>query len=282
LRQSPWLYEIAAQRISETGDVGQQMRRGDQFGVMASYARRGKIKAGKESWVHRVRVQGARALLWREYLLVMRTARGLLVAMSFMPVTFAVMLVILGRTGSGKAPVGPLMMLALAGSVVMTVMSMAQYGYLETLRKVDLLKPLPFSASTHVLYEVICKAVVAIALPTFVGAATIPFILREWQWIVAALIVMPGLAVLLAAIMFDLAVLFPDIDDASQRAFRGLMQMLGFVLFAAPPVGTFLGVYLFTRSAVLAAIPAAVFGFAIGAGAAVLGGSLYAGHNPAE
>jgi hypothetical protein len=76
--------------------------------------------------------------------------------------------------------------------------------------------------------------------------------------------------------------LFPDVDDPTQRGLRGLVQMLGLVITAIFPAGIMAASYVFSPSPLIGAIPALLVTAAITLGCTVLSGTMYATYNPTE
>jgi hypothetical protein len=76
-------------------------------------------------------------------------------------------------------------------------------------------------------------------------------------------------------------VLFPDVDDPAQRAFRNLMLMLGIFMLMGPGVVAYL-VLQFVLPPPIAAVPAAILCALLALGVSWGAGSLYAGYNPSE
>jgi hypothetical protein len=77
-------------------------------------------------------------------------------------------------------------------------------------------------------------------------------------------------------------VLFPDIDDATQRNFRGLMTMLGCVIAASPMLATVGVLNYYGINGLIIAIPAVALNVGVAVGVSAIAGGLYAGFNPSE
>jgi hypothetical protein len=90
------------------------------------------------------------------------------------------------------------------------------------------------------------------------------------------------MGILLSSLFCLLIILFPDVDDPTQKGFRALMGMLGFLISLAPGVGVFIGVYALTKSTAAAAATSALLNFGIAALLSTIAGHLYRDFNPSE
>lgn len=279
LRQAPYIYEQAALRAAEVNSARTLQQQGDTYGIIAQQARSGKIKAGKTSWVHRWRPRGALALVWKEYLLQARSTR----AFYFMFPALAIGLAILMGFAPGRPEVlGPMLLMTQLMMVFVSTAILAQGGYIEMLRRVDLQKPLPFRPATIIFYEVVSKAILAVVTclaGLLTGVVVNPSV---WPHALAGAIGLPTLGLLLAAIFCLVIVLFPDVEDPTQRGFRGLVFMLGILFFCGPSVALFAVLVLVGLPVVVAALPVAALNIGLALAAASIAGSLYATFNPSE
>lgn len=281
VRQSGWVYEEAALHTSLSAKTRALQRQGDVYGMLAEQARAGKLKSGRKSWVHRARATGPLALIWKEYLLQARTARGTLLFFVAVNVLMGLTPLLVPSRASTMA-VGGLMTAMLAFGVFIATASLSNIGYLELLRRVDLQKPLPFSPSKIVLAEVAAKALVSTV--SAVAAVLLVTAIRPelWQWGLGNLFFMPSLALLLSSVFFAAIVLLPDIDDPTQRGFRGLITMIALAVFCAPAAGLFLLLAYLRVWPLVAALPAAGLNVALALVAAAVAGKLYQAYNPSE
>ncbi|HVL39549.1 MAG TPA: putative ABC exporter domain-containing protein [Fimbriimonadaceae bacterium] len=281
MTQVGWMYDQAAARGFAANEQRTLQQQGDMFGIVAAQARLGKVKAGKKGWVHRLRLQGPLALLWKEYFLQRRGMFGMVLL--FVVITLAMSLLpALIPERRGEMPSQVMFLLMQGFSLFILVTTMAQSGFIEVLRRVDLQKPLPFSAPTIVFYEVASKAMAGIVANWL--AALVVVILKPAMWHVclAAALMVPSLALLLSAVVFLVIVLFPDIDDPTQRGFRGLMMMLGVAIAASPGIVLFAGIWLWALAAPLAALPALVYFLAMAILVSIVAGRFYLTYNPSE
>lgn len=281
VKQSDWMYDQAAVRGYASSTIRDLQQRGDTMGVLAEMARQGRIKSGRERWVHRVRLQGALALLWKEALLQTRGLWGLWLALLIFATFLAVLpaLVPAGRIDRGVV----VMFYFLQGvAAFMTVTSVGQMGYMEMLRRVDLQKPLPFRPSMIVFYEVLSKSLLSLVACWVGCAAAMAINPSLWPHAFAAMVAVPPFAVLLSATLCLITVTFPDIDDPGQRQFRSFVTLIALGLLALPSVGAFVGLMLTGLFPPLVALVSGAVSLGLAIGVAAVAGQLYAGYNPTE
>lgn len=283
MSQAGYVYEEAALRAAQVNQARTMARQGDTFGMLAEQARSGKIKAGKQSWVHRLNPKGPAAILWKEYLLHARSTRFLYFLFPLLGSAIVVAPAIALRgTPRIEAMLGPMMLVVQLMMVFTGTAITAQGGYLEMLRRVDLQKPLPFAPATIVFYEVWSKAWLGIAMSVTSSLAGLIAAPQAWQLCLASLIAMPTLALLLSSVFCLVILMFPDVEDPTQRGFRGLISMLGIALFCAPATVTFIILQLLKVPPIVAALPVAVLNVGLAIVAAVASGKYYATFNPSE
>jgi hypothetical protein len=280
--QVDWMYDQAAARGFATANARELHRKGDMYGLLAEQARRGKLRPGRLARrIARTNANGAGALVWKEALL---NARGglLQVWILFPIVLFMVGILAYGMADQPVRLAGAAFAFANGIGVFLLVIATATTGFVELLRRVDLQKPLPFSPAVTVGAEVVAKVVPL--LPILLGAAILGVALdpRLWPHAIASLIAMPALGVLLSAVVLLTTVLFPDIDDPTQRGFRGLMTLLGLAILALPSAGLAVGLYILGVHPILVSIPSVLINAALAAGVSLVAGSLYGAYNPSE
>lgn len=284
LSQSGWMYDQAAARGFDAVEIRNLMRKGDRAAVAAIHARSGKVKANRvTARIARLNTSGPRAMLWREAIIQVRSGLGANIALSAI-MTSTVGVVAWAARGEARtaAWLGFFFLGFQIFTSLTTGLAMAQQGFVETLRRVDVLKPLPFSPTITVFAEVVGKS---IALPLFTSLFSLfllPIAPALWDEVLANTLFLPTLSILVSSAAFLVTVLFPDVDDPTQRGFRSLVSMLAIVILAAPGllVGAVLLAYHF--SVFLAAILAGVINLGIAVGVAMVGGNLYAHYNLSE
>ncbi|MCB8933188.1 MAG: putative ABC exporter domain-containing protein [Fimbriimonadaceae bacterium] len=282
LTQADWLYDQAAAKTHDTHAAQLRMRQGDYYGTIAAAARAGKVKAGRRGWMQRLRMQGPLALLWKEILLQLRGARTMVITFLLLGTMMSAMPALLPARADRAEPIGVLTAVMQGIALLAMGMGFAQMGSVEVLKRVDLQKPLPFPASTTVFVEIAAKA-----LPSTLGlwfGGLVALLLRPSLWTVIAgtsVMAAPG-ALLVAAMVFLMTVLFPDVEDPTQRSFRNLMTLLGIAVTGIWSVGIFGGLWALGISPALAAIPAAALNLGLSIVAAMVAGRLYSSYNPSE
>lgn len=284
MSQISYMYDQAAARGFDAVQIRQLQRSGNMYAVVAEQARRGKTKGrGRLSrWISRATLRGAAALLWKDLLLQSRGAMvvyivmlPLLVVMVVLPTTVA------GESGMGSAS-RPLLLVFLLTAAFMTTAQVAMSGFSELLRRVDFQKPLPFSMTATMVWEVIPKAIPAFVTALIAGVVSTAFDPSMWDLAVAGLVLTPSLALVLAAVTLLVTILFPDVTDATQSSFRGLMVTLGSVIAGGPMVAIVIVMMMAKINGVLIAIPGLAVNLGIAFGLCAIAGGLYAGFNPSE
>lgn len=150
------------------------------------------------------------------------------------------------------------------------------------LRRVDVQKPLPFSFSTTILFEVLAKSIPAAIVAWICSLIAIVARPELWQAAIAGAIVMPFLGTLICLVTCLTTLLFPDFEDPSQRGFRGVMNFVGVVAACSPGVLVFAGMAAVGVSPILAALVTAGLKTGVAALVASITGSQYAQFNPSE
>jgi len=283
MTQVGYLYDQAAAKGFQSQNMRNLQRSGDTYGMMAAQATEGKVRGG---WFTRIvgrwKFKGAGALIWKELLLHGRT--GLWQYGAFGPLILFIVLMpiwVAGQTPRHDPP-EPVFFGALAFGTFLLSVSNAQSGFIELLRRVDFQKPLPFSPMVTVLWEVAAKAAPTAVISTLAGIGAMLLNRQLWMAGLAGILMAPTLSLVLAAVSLLVMVLFPDVDDAAQRGFRGLMMLLGIAIAAAPGVGVAIAMVIFHVNPLVMAIPFVLINFAVAAGISAISGGLYSSYNPSE
>lgn len=284
MTQADWMYDQAAVKGFATQRIREIAKSGDMMQAVAERARQGRYKVRGLNLAKRFKSQGASALVLKEIILQFRGSLGMFIAFAilggFMVIFPALIPESTRRPGvevSGYALMGMQAM-----TIFMITMSFTQVGFIEVLRRVDLQKPMPFSSQRIVFMEVVAKAVPG-ALTCILGSV-IALILKPalWAFAVGGAIASSMFSLLLSAVGFAVVMLFPDLDDPSQRQFRGLMMLLGSVIAAVFPAGIIVGLIAGFKSPVIASLAGGAVAFGIAWAVSIVGGSLYASFNPSE
>jgi len=281
LRQSPWLYEQAAAQATVTESVRQMQSRGDMYGVLTAQARTGKIKSGARNRIHQLRFVGPMALVWKEMLVMQRTARFQQVMFLFLAIGLGAMIALIPKMGQGNMR-GAMLIITQISLAMGSTFAVVQVGFIELLRRVDLIKSLPFSPTKILFTEVMSKSLLVILCCVPGSIAALIADPQLWSFAVGSMILVPGAILFFGAMSLLSTVLFPDIDDPTQRGFRGLVTMLIIVIAAGPSITVFTVALMFGTPAYLAAIPATLLNIGIAVLACSVAGQLYASYNPSE
>ena len=280
---SDWMYDQAATKGFQGQAMKDFQRKGDYASMMAERARQGKV--GKSRMAKRVsnwNFRGGWTLIYKEILIQSRIGFWVNFFFLLLSTAFGLMFLSIPETRSGK-PLGPYLYLAMTGFMAVNMSSLQSYsGFVETLRRVEVMKPLPLTSAQIAFYETTSKAAVAMfmALMPFVfGLIYKPFI---WQYHVAGMIAAPSLSLALVSAVFLIVVLFPDFDDPTQRSFRGIMQLIAMVIIMAPTALIFIGLLVVGWSPVIPALICLGINIGITAILSTFAGRFYADFNPSE
>lgn len=280
LRQVGWMYDQAAVRAASVRNAVELQRSGDMAGLMAMRAREGKFKGVRLPFISRLKMRSWRALIWKELVLQPRTTLGLFVMFTLMGIMMSLVGVLPDKRRSLE---GGYLFLGMQGMVVfMITMALAQTGFVEVLRRVDLQKPLPFRSWVTVASEIGSKALLSMSAALAGSLVTLVVKVSLWPFILASLVGMPGFAFLLSACVFLVTMLFPDVDDPSQRGIRGIMTMLSIAVCCLFPALAVIGLFALGAAPALATAAGGIIAIAIGLGLAVASAQLYENFNPSE
>lgn len=282
LSQTPWMYDQAAARGFGAGkNIRKLQQSGDMMGVAAEMARRGKVKVKRTTWVHRIKAKGPWALLWKEAFL---QTRGMLFMIVLLAVTTAVMVIVPVFLPSRRdpTPIGIVFLVMQGFSLMSVTLSMAQIGFIEVLRRVDLLKPLPFSSTAIVFFEIVSRSIMATLFSIAGAIILLIFKFELASFALASMILAPCLSILMSSAVFLVTMLFPDIEDVTQRQFRGLVTLLALAVLGTPPLLAFAGLFALKLWPALCATVAGLVCLGVSLAVAAASGSLYASYNPSE
>jgi len=281
MAQASWYYDESAIRGFNSTKQRELQRAGDLAGIVAERARSGKFKVRRMLWLHRLQMRGPAGLLWKELFLQPRTILTLIVFVFGMQICLAWLS---GSTANDNRDKMTLtLFLTLEGFLTMFItLLMGQTGFIEVLKRVDFEKALPFSPAVIVVYEIIGRSMVGI-VGAWIGCVTFLLVSPAmWSYALAAAIAIPCLSLLLTAGVFFVTMLFPDVEDPSQRQFRGLMMLLGIGITSFFPVGIIIGLLVIRIFPPVAALAGSVVALGLAAILGALSGQLYATFNPSE
>ena len=284
LTQLPYMYDQAAVKGFGSAELRTMRRNNDMYGLRAQQAREGKGKVDRLSrFLGELRFSGASALIWREVILQLRGARFIYVFLGPLQVIITVAPVLALPISTDLDGIGSMVILMQLLGVVMLTMNSAVSGFMELLKRVDFQKPLPFRPAGTVFWEVASKCLPNI-LFTLISAAIL-LIVRPmlWSFVLASIWMVLGMSLLVSATVFLVTIGFPDAGDASQRGFRGILTLLGMVIFGLPGAATFSALhYLLHLDPMLASLPACGVCIGITMVVSYFAGLLYESYNPSE
>lgn len=280
LRQAEWMYDQTAVRGFGSETIRQMHRKGDVVGVIAESARQGKIKVRKWGWFQQLNWKGYWSLVWKDVLIQWRSVKTIVLIFTAVGILVPVMTMI----GSDHARrMQGYTILFGAGFITFMVANMlSQTGFSELLRRVDLQKPLPFSPAAITSSEILSKAAPSIIIASVVSLIGSILMPAQWPYGLASIAFFPTVGLLICSIMCLIVLIFPDIDDAAQRGFRGIVSLLGTALVVAPGALTFLAIATFFKLLVVGALVGAVINLGIAFVLTLATGGLYASFNPSE
>ncbi len=276
------VYDAAASRAVD--GVRKSMQAGDQTRMRAELVQQGKLKIRTRlTWIHSLRVSGWPALMWKEWFLQVRGNAGQLL--------FFLLIVLAMTAPAALIPPSRRTGLDISGyfflgmqftSLLMVTWTIAQAGVIDLLRHVDMQKPLPFSAATNVFSEVAAKSLFGVLFLWAGGALFFWLRPAQWEYPAASAILAPTASVLVSACIYLVWLLFPDVDDPSQRGFRQLMILLGLAVAMSPIIGLLVLGRFMKWHMVLAALPGAALAVGFTVVACIAAGRLYQDFNPSE
>lgn len=281
MTQAGWMYDQAAVKGFDSADARKLQQSGDTIGLIVAQARQGKVKASRGKWLSQWTFPGPRALLWKEAIISFRSTWFLILLFGAISI-FMTLMPILTASSEHAKMAGFVFLMMQALGVFMSSSALSQAGFIEMLRRVDVQKPLPFSFSTTILFEVLAKSIPASIVAWLCSLIAIVARPELWQAAIGGVIIMPFLATLICLVTCLTTLLFPDFEDPSQRGFRGVMNFVGVVAACSPGVLVFVGMVVVGVSPILAAIVTAGLKTGVAALVASITGSQYAQFNPSE
>ena len=278
-RQAAWLYDMAARQIGGVQARREAQQQGDMFSIYGLYARQGKLKPRTPPLIYGWRATGAWAIVWREAVLQARAFGAMMLAMLVVLLfLLALFYIAYDEKSSGAVFILPLHLLL----VFSFALSVAQGGFLETLRRTDVQKALPFSMMTLCLMDILGKALLPAAMGVASGLMLLVGMWRTADYGLAALLSFPGLACAVVAVQLIVILNFPHVDDPTQRGFRGLVQFLAGAVAVGPSVVVAIVFGLLGIPLTFAAVLSLLFSAGVVLAAAAVSGPLYARFNPAD
>ena len=281
---SGWMYDQAATKGSQGQAMKDFQRKGDMMAIAAERARtsnfgkRSRLAKKVANWNFRK----GWTLVYKEILIQSRIGFWLNIIFLVAISGFGIMFLFLPESRSG-AQVGPYLYLGMTGFMGVNMSSIQAYsGFVETLRRVEVMKPLPLTSAQIAFYETAAKAMVAMFMsfvPFVIGLAYQP---KIWQFHFAGMIAAPSLSLALVSAIFLIVVLFPDFDDPTQRSFRGIMQLIAMAVIMAPTAIAFIGFGVLHWSPIIPALICLGINLGVTLVLTTIAGRFYADFNPSE
>jgi hypothetical protein len=278
-KMSGWMYDQAATKGFQGQAIKDFQRKGDYTSIVAEKARQGRV--GKGRIAKRVANWNFRkgwTLIYKEILIQARIGFWLNFLFLLLIAAFGIMFLLIP-----DVKFGPYLYLAMTGFMAVNMSSVQSYsGFVETLRRVEVMKPLPLTSAQIAFFETAAKAVVAMFMsftPFLVGLIYRPTL---WQYHLAGMISAPSLSLALVSAVFLIVVLFPDFDDPTQRSFRGIMQLIALMVILVPTGLIFVGNAYLGLSPLVAASVSLALNIGITAILSTVAGHFYADFNPSE
>jgi hypothetical protein len=286
LDRAPQMYDLAASRGYYTSEILTMHRGGNIMGIYAARARVGKLKV-RRRWYHNWTVFGPLALVWKEMILQQRSANrfawfllALLVGLCLFLVHTSAELPEFGRSASVDAAGLLLLVFEIYGALLLST-AMSQAGFRETIRRLDLLKPLPFSSLQTVVGELAAKCTPIALFAAVNGALCVALRPNLWPYSLIGLITAPLFGLLISAITFFIILMFPEIEDQTQRGFGVLVSLVGLFLVAVPGLVIFVFLAFYT-SIFLASLSLVAYDAITIVALIWICGRLYGSLNPSE
>lgn len=251
LSQSRYLYELAASTSAALGEMSDVAKTGNMAALQAIQARQGRIKAKNSKLLSQWQARGIWAFVWRDLVEKIRTRSWVLAALILMPSLMIYLTfwfvdsgIATPSTAGRTTRITQMSLLFSPAALIMMGTQTGQQVLFNLLKRVDLLKPLPFNAYQLVMADVLSTLSFAVlcSLPAFLftviaGISQLPLILSCWI-----------LAWMLLAMNYSIGcianLLFPDIEDATQSGIRSLVYLIGFMTLIILPIGAFVGLHV--------------------------------------
>ena len=280
---SGYMYDQAATKGFQGQAMRDLQRKGDYAAIIAEKARSGKL--GKARIAKRVahwKFRKGWTLIYKEILIQSRVGFWLNFFFILMITAFGLMFLSIDNLSAGTKS-GSYLYLAITGFMAVNMSSIQAYaGFMETLRRVEVMKPLPLTSAQIAFYETTAKAAASMFM------SFIPFVFgfvyrpSLWPFHVAGMLAAPSLSMALVSAIFLIVILFPDFEDPTQRSFRGIMQLIALVVIIMPTALIFVGFLMLGISPLVPAVLSLLVNFGLTVLLTTLAGRFYADFNPSE
>ncbi len=282
-----YMYEHAALTTSSIETARSAIRAGDLMASFKIRAAEGKVKVRHIRWVDRLRWQGPMAVVWKELILNIRTSLPSMTVFLVLGLVYSLLPILAARAERpGNDDFRMLVGIALGTSpfiVWMTAWTMSRSGFVEVLKRVDADKALPFSLSQFLFAQSTIRNLEACLIGWLIVVGVI--IARPdmaHPALSVGVLLLPFCFVVSSVVLFFM-LLFPDIEDMSQRTFREMLTLIVMAIAMVPGI-IFGGFVLFNFESMywLAALVMSLANTAVAFLVMMMCAELYAVHNPSE
>lgn len=277
-KQAHHLYDMATRQLA-AGEYRQASRAGDYGRVAALKAQSGRLKPRRIPILSGLSMSGKWALVWKDSIIHLRSSFSLLVLFTLTLVALsALALVDTRQKGQGALFVLPIQILMFVSLSI----SVSQSDFLETLRRVDVQKPLPFTPWTISLMEVIGKWIPLAFMALVGGISLLLFATTRPDIGLVSVFALPSVALCVVAAQWVVILAFPHYDDPAQRALRGILQFLASAFALLPALLVFVLMTALGVPILIAVLPGVLINVGIAVVLVTLAAPLYAAYNPAD
>lgn len=277
-KQAHHLYDMATRQLA-AGEYRQASRAGDYGKVAVLKAQSGRLKARNIPVLGGLSLRGKWALVWKDAILHLRSSFSLLLLFTLILIAMsALALIDTKQEGRGAIFVLPMQLLMFVSLAI----SISQSDFLETLRRVDVQKPLPFTSWTICLMEVIGKWIPLAVMALAGGVSLLLFATSRPDIGLASILALPSVALCVVAAQWVVILAFPHYDDPAQRALRGILQFLASAFALLPALLVFALMTALGVPLLVSVIPGVIVNVGITFVLVTLAAPLYASFNPAD
>jgi hypothetical protein len=285
LRNARWMYEHAALTATVAGPSRAALQAGDMMSAYTARARQGKFRVRRLGFMGNLRWRGPTAIVWRETIIGYRTSLTSVLMFLILALVYSLAPMLIPGGEAGRARMG-LSSASLVVAIFVTWLAAWQFarmGFIDLLRRVDVDKALPFSLFRLLLAQSTIRNVGACVIGWTVAQVTLVLQPSLYQRVLAADLFLLPFAFVISGSVLIFFLLFPDIEDASQRSIRELLTMVAMAAALAP--GLVFGgavLWLVHGAWIPAAVMAGIVNCGVSALALLLASQLYATYNPSE
>lgn len=267
-RQLTYMFDSATIRTATFEKVRAAKQAPDAYSTAVRSAQEGKIRSNWGMWVSRIVAVGPLAIVWKNTLIAVRSTGPLGLILFILPVGYIIGFTfylapevrnltvnVAGGPSGMKAGIWGELFLSMPVALLGSLPISLGMGQGNVLRLTDLTKPLPFASRSTMFWEV--SGGLILAAVTSLPSILLFVALNPYYAFgaVCSYFVAIGFVALSQSNNLLAYLLAPDRDDPTQRAFRGLVFMLGFCLLLSIPFGCALVVGWLTWGSRVALIP---------------------------